>query len=113
MNTEKLSLEMAMKYPNAPINCDGEILNIYQLINKFSLVIEAGLNPMNCKLQLRSMDSMTDEEFIQCKRLNMDAYDKIKQSDKLFFLEKESIDWCRANNFDIDSCVERGIAEYV
>ena len=117
MKTEKLTVKDAMLYPNATIDYDGEKLNIFGYLQKFSIVIESGKIPMNCKLILRPIESLTEEEKsilredygINFSLGGINSIEKLIEYSPKWDL-KEAFDKLREWNIDIDGFIASGKA---
>lgn len=125
MTTEKLTLDWCFKYPNARIReVNEEFINgqydyesiIHLLDYKFESTVEVG----NCKLILRPLSSLTDEELSEISGITgihiSFVWKFFINSDIIYTGDKKNIilllDECRKRDFDIDNLKERGIAVY-
>jgi len=113
----KLTLEIAMKYPNARIIRRSSITN--KVVGKFDNIMDwickhtSGIQEYygesfeaNCKLQLRKLESLTEEEENERDKL----YDEgmLKQ-----YGGRLVTDYLRSISVDIDGLIESGVAEEV
>ena len=123
--TEKLTLEWCFKYPNARVqwgHYTGFIKTIYVNIEciefdserEFSVIRKVS----DCKLILRPLSSLTDEEKEIEEKLKKRFYyyvhnDRLEIMEKIVLIESpKSIDYLRSINIDIDGLQEKGVAVY-
>jgi hypothetical protein len=128
MTTEKLTLEICFKYPNAKIiNKDKDII-VYSGIYYWIWASVLGtMNISDCKLILRPLSSLTDGERIICYQIDTDNVTKyhllnernkngiVPEGEKrirIHYEDYKKADYLRSISVDIDSLQERGIAVY-
>ena len=114
--SEKLTLEWCFKYPNAKIGFERgheTWLGIASYSYDYNTYDEPTFDISECKLILRPLSSLTDEE----KEILLPKYDeaiKIAENNDTHSFESSKliVDYYRSINIDIDGLQERGIAEY-
>ena len=128
--TEKLTLEWCFKYPNAKINykdktweirsidCMAEEVTLFYQIQNDVLVPQdyttfaEVVSIEDCKLILRPLSSLTDEEEYQLELLD-NYFDIINDTGlKVATGDVKFIDTLREWNVDIDGLQQRGVAVY-
>lgn len=106
---EKLTLEIAMKYPNAKLISDRNInynnLEAFIRGKYYALWLKTddSIHISDYKLILRPIESLTEEENKMVDKL---SYDKVPYE----FLSR--INYLRSINIDIDGLEEKGLAVY-
>ena len=121
MKTEKLTLEWIHKYYKAKIKYEDDVYNVIMIhtLNDMIAIHYKGVNASqtntvnisDCKLILRPVSSLTDEE----KKIREELGEWVDDTHSGHWIEtKESIDWARENNIDFEtpSLQQRGIAVY-
>lgn len=100
-------LKWVFKYPNATITRNGYNTTLLALlINEH---IPGYFD--TCKLQLYSKDDMTGKEQHTYQELCREVENSDGRSH--YYDTKESIDYCRENNFNVDNLFELGIAQMI
>jgi len=119
---EKLTLQDCFKYPNARIkfmleNKDNiyDIKIYYSFINKLGCengMYDSSIPVSDCKLILRPLSSLTDEEKGRLNLLER-RFPKMDDTSETFrkHYQKQS-DYLRSINIDIDNLQEKGVAVY-
>ncbi len=117
-------LKMFLRYPNAEIKeNDSEYKNIFHKIYHVAFVDGQNIHDFptedifndyyldNCKLQLHSMEDMTEEDRNAYKGFKLHFTDSVGNC--FLFETARSIDFCRENNYDIDGLIAKGWAERI
>jgi len=117
MNAEKLTLEMCFKYPNARIKYNSAKTESCESIDSFLTYSHLHKRDISdCKLILRPLSSLTDEEKKEIPQYIKETYYKsIYYDDDVAKLSNYSLfiaDYFRSINIDIDGLQERGVAIY-
>jgi len=123
METEKLTLSDCFKYPKAKVQCYGEkiLYDVYFIdVRNEKLWLrnrpfEIGsdrddISIEDCKLQLRPLSSLTDEENCLCQSLQV--IHQNENGEVYYYDSKDSTDYLRSINIDIDGLQEKGVAVY-
>ena len=111
---EKLTLQDCFKYPKARIKYNSAKTESCESIDSFLTYSHLHKRDISdCKLILRPLSSLTDEE----KEILLPKYDeaiKIAENNDTHSFESSKliVDYYRSINIDIDGLQERGIAEY-
>jgi len=124
---EKLTLKDCFKYPNARIReiledgiSEDCIIHHDNLLDMLREVDEALWGELSsCKLILRPIESLTDDEKKKYESFKNPIYLMIENASKdvidyerVLMDTAESIDYLRSINIDIDNLKEKGVAVY-
>lgn len=105
-------LKIFLKYPNAEIVLyDLEIFFFEHIVSAIAFEIT---DFSDCKIRLKSLEDMTNEDNIKLNTVYDTAWKVLKlETTKYFHAGIPIIDWLRENNYDIDGLIGKGWAERI